>query len=173
LALVFALFCIACSSPVESQDCREKVVTTAESQLYVRELTGRNDGLEVKKYLEVTGLGEGYPWCAAFVSWVFVEAGVTAPHSARVVDWFKTNIVYEREWKKTTVLPEKGMVIGLYYSNLGRYGHIGIVAEKSPGQLRNVVTIEGNTNAAGSREGQGVYRKIRPWKTIAVMADYL
>jgi cell wall-associated NlpC family hydrolase len=179
LALVLALFCVAGSSAVTAGEpphwviqYRENLIATAESQLHVRELTGKNDGPEVVKYLKVTGLGEGYPWCAAFVSWVFAETGGTAPRSARVVDWFKANIVYKREWRKATILPEKGMVIGLYYTNLGRYGHIGIVAENLPGQLRNVITIEGNTNAAGSREGQGVYRKIRPWKTIAVMADY-
>jgi hypothetical protein len=153
-------------------DFRKKIVATAESQLHVRELTGENDGPDVARYLKVTGLAEGYPWCAAFVSWVFAEAGGTAPRSARVVDWFKANIVFKREWKRPTIHPERGMVVGLYYPHLGRYGHIGIVSENIPGQLRNVVTIEGNTNAAGSREGQGVYRKIRPWKTIAVMADY-
>lgn len=179
MALVSALFCYACSISVTAgnppkwvDDYRERIVATAESQLHVRELTGENDGPDVARYLKVTGLDEGYPWCAAFVSWVFVEAGGTAPRSARVVDWFKANIVYKREWRKATIQPEKGMVVGLYYAHLGRYGHIGIVTENSPGQLRNVITIEGNTNAAGSREGQGVYRKIRPWNSIAVMADY-
>ena len=61
------------------------------------------------------------------------------------------------------------MVIGLYYPHLGRLGHIGIVTGFDG---KNIYTIEGNTNAAGSREGQGVYRKIRPLKTVAAMADY-
>jgi hypothetical protein len=176
LALVLTLLCAAGSSSVRAQkseqEFRTNIITTAESQLHVRETTGQNDGPDVKKYLKVTGLGEGYPWCAAFVSWVFQKTGGNAPRSARVVDWFKANIVYKRDWRKTTISPEKGMVAGLYYPRLGRYGHIGIVAQTGPGQLKNVITIEGNTNAAGSREGQGVYRKIRPWRTIAVMADY-
>jgi signal peptidase I len=38
------------------------------------------------------------------------------------------------------------------------FSHTGIVVE----DLGNrIVTVEGNTNKAGSREGDGVYRKIR------------
>ncbi len=33
-------------------------------------------------------------------------------------------------------------------------------------------SIEGNTNRAGSREGDGVYRKIRPKQTVAALGDY-
>lgn len=177
MALVFALLCAFGCPAVTGQpkwetNFRIKIVATAESQLHVREATGSNDGKDIKKYLEVTGLGEGYPWCAAFVSWVFEEAGGTGPRSARVVDWFKSNIVYKSEWRQQNITPEPGMVIGLYYPKLGRYGHIGIVDKVHPGQLHTIITIEGNTNAAGSREGQGVYRKIRPWKSIAVMADH-
>ena len=177
LALVFIVLCpFGCSSvsaqPKWEAALRERIVSVAESQLKVREDTGQNDGKEICKYLRVTGLPEGHPWCAAFTSWVFSEAGGTAPMSARVVDWFDSNVVYKREWRKQTIVPEKAMVVGLYYPNLGRYGHIGIVVHVPPGLIKNITTIEGNTNAAGSREGQGVYRKIRSWKNIAVMSDY-
>lgn len=153
---------------------RQAIVTTAESQLHVREATGHNDGPDVRKYLRVTGLNEGPPWCAAFVSWVFQQAGTPAPRSARVVDWFKTNLVYNARTNLNKYTPPvPGMVIALYYNDLGRLGHIGIVTNQPPGKLKNVYTIEGNTNAAGSREGQGVYKKIRPWSTISAMADHV
>jgi hypothetical protein len=156
------------------QDYRDKIVSVAESQLHVREATGNNDGPEIKQYLAVTGLPEGHPWCAAFTSWVFCEAGSSAaPRSARVVDWFDANVVYKREWRKPVILPRKGMVVGLYYERLGRYGHIAIVAKDEMGSSpRSCVVVSGNTNLAGSREGDGVYRKIYPWSMIAVMADY-
>jgi hypothetical protein len=40
------------------------------------------------------------------------------------------------------------------------FSHIGI-ATSAPDKKGNVETIEGNTNGAGSREGDGVYRKTR------------
>jgi hypothetical protein len=40
------------------------------------------------------------------------------------------------------------------------FSHIGI-ALGSPDKKGNVPTVEGNTNGAGSREGDGVYRKVR------------
>jgi hypothetical protein len=40
------------------------------------------------------------------------------------------------------------------------FSHIGI-AVSPPDEDGNVATVEGNTDAAGSREGGGVYRKSR------------
>ena len=175
--LGLAVFRAAGSLPVDEprwvKEYRNKIVQVAETQLYVRETTGDNDGPEIKIYLAITGLPEGHPWCAAFTAWVFLEAGGVAPRSARVVDWFKANVVYKREWRKPVILPRKGMVVGLYYERLGRYGHIAIVAQDELGSNpRSCVVISGNTNLAGSREGDGVYRKIYPWPIIAVMADH-
>lgn len=151
---------------------REQVVTIAESQVGVREATGNNDGPEVAMYLFNTGLPEGYAWCAAFVSWVFQEAGIKTMRSARVVDWFSKNVVYLKGWQKEAPKLKKAMLAGWYYPELGRYGHIGIIAGWNPG-MKDIITIEGNTNGAGSREGEGVYRKFRPLKNIAVIADYI
>ncbi len=38
------------------------------------EIGGNNKGKWVKKYLQPVGLGEGNPWCAAFLSWCFLQA---------------------------------------------------------------------------------------------------
>ncbi len=153
---------------VSGQPVREKLVTTAVSQLHVRE-QGYNDGKEVRKYLRSTGLGKGYPWCAAFVAWCHDENNIPNPGSARVVDWFDANVIWQKDWRKNQpeVLP--GYVGGLYYEHLGRLGHIFIIEEED---ANNYYTIEGNTNRAGSREGDGVYRKIRSKKNVAVLGDY-
>src|SRR5690606_643242 len=45
------------------------------AEVGVRELSGRNDGERVAEYLRYTDLGEGYAWCASFVSWVYGQAG--------------------------------------------------------------------------------------------------
>lgn len=172
LALLgFALFG-AIGGTAIANNTRNEVLAVATSQLGVREATGHNDGKQVEMYLAVTGLRKGNAWCAAFVSWVFQQAHVKAIRSARVVDWFQKNVVYRKGWQKEVPQLKKAMLAGWYYPELGRYGHIGIIEGWNPG-MKDLITIEGNTNGAGSREGEGVYRKIRPMKNIAVIADYI
>ena len=45
-------------------------------------------------------------------------------------------------------------------------GHTGIVVAVDATGFH---TIEGNTNAAGSREGDGVYRKLHKWSDDAII----
>lgn len=152
----------------DGQPVREKLIGTAVSQLDVRE-QGTNDGKEVRKYLRSTGLGKGYPWCAAFVTWCHEENNIPNPGSARVVDWFDSNVLWKRDWRKNQPESKPGYVGALYYENLGRLGHIFIIEYED---ANNYYTIEGNTNRAGSREGDGVYRKIRSKKSVAALGDY-
>ena len=54
--------------------------------------------------------------------------------------------------------PEPGDVFGIYYRNLKRVGHVGLVKEVLNGVL---ITVEGNTGPDGGRDGDGVYLKKR------------
>ena len=164
--------CIA-GSPVLNQEKakRDKLVNTAESQLFVREKTGHNDGKEVEEYLRVTGLGKGNAWCAAFLAWDHVKNNISSPHSAFCPDWFKSHVVYS-QFSKTIepFISQPGQVFGLYFESKGRIAHVGMIT----GETRfSYNTIEGNTNDAGSREGDGVYRKIRNKRQINKIADYV
>ena len=49
-------------------------IALAEMAAGAREIGGNNRGPWVRKYLALCGLPEGNPWCAAFVSWCYVEA---------------------------------------------------------------------------------------------------
>lgn len=132
-------------------DVRKQVIDSALSQVGVRELTGKNDGIAVEKYLKVCGLGKGYAWCAAFISWNYKVCGVTTYKTAWAPSWFPAD--------KTTIHPktaQPGDPFGLWIG--GRIGHVGFVYKWSD---KVVTTIEGNTNEAGSREGDGVYIKKR------------
>src|SRR5690606_12643905 len=101
-------------------------------------------------------------WCAAFVSWVFAKAGYAAPRTA----WSPALFISSVMTKKI----ERGNVFGIYIANLNRIGHVGIVERKDGDWL---ITIEGNTNSDGSREGDGVYRKRRHLRTIYAYADWI
>jgi hypothetical protein len=66
--------------------------------------------------------------------------------------------------------PQPADVFGLHYANLGRIGHTGILL-KDEGSYW--VTVEGNTNGVGSREGDGVYSKRRRKDQITVISRWV
>ena len=139
-----------------------QVLKIAKSQIGVREATGNNDGRQVEAYLAYTGNKKGEPWCASFVSWVFGKAGYAAPRSA----W--SPALFPKERLVATAIP--ATVFGIYFKAKGRITHAGLVERK---QGSWIYTIEGNTNLAGSREGDGVYRRLRHSRTIKAYADWL
>ncbi|APC43269.1 hypothetical protein Joe_29 [Streptomyces phage Joe] len=104
--------------------------------------------------------GYGWPWCAAFVSWVAHEAGVANlyPHTAgceSAVAWFK----------KAGRFSEYPAIGAQVFFGPGGGTHTGIVVAYT---ATTITTIEGNTNVNGSAEGDGVYRKTRQRKSSFV-----
>jgi hypothetical protein len=174
--IVACLLCILLLSGVawgESVNyCRECVVDHAYTQVGIRELTGNNDGKEVEAFLRYTNLGAGYPWCAAFVASVLHFCGIKNPASAYSPDWFKKNVVYKRDNSRLNdadkVLPSD--VFGIYFPSKGRVAHVGLVVKQDGGYI---VTIEGNTNDALSRDGDGVYCKRRLKSQIYVVSRWI
>ncbi|WP_316801196.1 peptidoglycan-binding protein [Pedobacter frigidisoli] len=146
----------------DSVAARLRIISIAQAQLGVRETTGNNDGVAVENYLRYTGNVKGDPWCAAFVSWVYGRAGLKLPHTAWSPSLFPTN--------RRVNTPQPADVFGIYFPGLKRIAHCGIVKTKRGSWI---VTIEGNTNITGSREGDGVYSKYRHKRTIRYYADWL
>lgn len=132
---------------------------------------GSNRGPEVDEYLRVAGLdpaADSFPWCAAFVYWCFDEAARALGRSNPVV---KTAGVLDH-WNKagqrsiprllssTAInnpsLVQPGLIFIIDTDAPGGAGHTGLVESVTGGKL---VTIEGNTNTGGAREGIGVFRR--------------
>ena len=142
-----------------SQSC---IAETYTSQIGVREATGRNDGKQVEQYLKSVGLGKGYAWCSAFVRWCFDKCGIKttinamalSTHSSKRLVYFKGKFIKE---------PQAGDVFTLYYPKLKRIGHTGFFDKQINSKIYR--SVEGNTNAAGSREGDGVYIKYRSYNS--------
>ena len=134
------------------------------SQLGVRELTGRNDGIQVEGYLQTVGLSKGYPWCAAFVKWCYLKAGVL---SAKQINGMALSVNDRSRWvyanNKFIEEPIAGDAFTLYFPHLKRIGHTGFYDGRLNGSIYK--TIEGNTNSVGSRDGDGTYRKYRSFKS--------
>jgi len=155
--ILLNLFLIVCVVGFAGQN--RSVSDIYRSQIGVRELTGHNDGKQVEAYLASCHLSKGNPWCAAFVTWSYKQAGVKTVVSGYAPNWFpKQNVVYSRKLKKNTT-PGTCDVFGIWFANKKRIAHVGFIDEWPAGSF--AVTVEGNTNEAGSREGDGVYRKRR------------
>ena len=142
----------------------------AASQVGVmEEPPGSNRGPQVDQYLKAVGLDPvdgSYPWCAAFVYWSFQQAATRLEKTNPVI---RTASVLDH-WNKagragtTRVLPDdvqedfslvKPGLIFVMSTGAGK-GHTGLVEGFRDDRL---ITIEGNTNLSGGREGVGVFRR--------------
>lgn len=168
------LFTIVKPLAVQSTLLRIRAMEIMDSQLFVRELTGKNDGVEVEKYLKSVGLGKGYAWCMAFVYWGFQtgskELGVInpVPKTAGVLDCYAK----AKGMHLVTGDPEEG---DQFIMDFGKgAGHTGVVTEVKNGRI---YTVEGNTSADPSysgedREGNGVFERARQISTIKAFLRY-
>lgn len=141
------------------------------AEVGVREVGGENRGRRIGEYLTVTSLGEGYAWCAAFVSWVFARAGYVAPRSAWSPALFpKEKVIWQRGGVVRQDVPQAGDVFGIWFPSLGRIAHVGFVDHWGG---TYVVTVEGNTNDPAIAAQDGVHRKRRLLRSIYQVADWL
>jgi hypothetical protein len=147
-----------------------RVLATAAHEIGVMEVPlGSNRGPLVDEYLRSVGLDptEGsFPWCAAFVFWCFANASQAlnepnpAVRSAGVMDhWRKAGLrgvphITAAAAAETPAMVRGGLVFVM--STGAGTGHMGFVEGLANGKL---ITIEGNTNDGGSREGVGVFRR--------------
>ncbi len=130
---------------------------------------GSNRGTKVDEYLRAVGIDPtkgSFAWCAAFVYWSFARAcaGLERENpvvrTAGVLDhWAKAarkgiNRIPQSAALDNPALVRPGHIFVLGVG--GGAGHTGLVERVADGKL---VTIEGNTNDGGSREGIGVFRR--------------
>jgi hypothetical protein len=133
----------------------QALLAVAVTELGTRE-SSRNSGPRVDEYLASVGLDGGYPWCAAFVHFC---AGKARP--AGFINPCPRTAGALRMWELShpecrTKTPAPGCIFVLDTGATGGAGHVGIVEEVCGDGT--IITIEGNTNSEGSREGDCVGR---------------
>ncbi|MFF4557157.1 CHAP domain-containing protein [Streptomyces sp. NPDC001422] len=134
-----------------------KVYTVAKSQEGYKEGYSHGHWDNREKYAaQVPGMAwvsaGGYPWCALFVAWVALKAGVAGlfPRSASCeygVAWFKQR-------HRFSTYPALGSQVFFGVGNGGT--HTGIVVSYT---ASTITYISGNTNSNGSPEGNQVLTK--------------
>lgn len=145
---------------------RNEVIYLAESQIGVIEKT-ENWGPEIKIYLDSCGFNKPVPWCACYISWIYKCLQLNTPRfSARAASWTELN-QYKNKYDAIS-----GDVFTIYYSELGRVGHAGIIDAIDSDYI---YSIEGNTGGKSGKdwEGDRVMKKLRPWTTIYKTANWI
>ncbi len=130
---------------------------------------GSNRGPKVDEYLKSAGLDPSagsFAWCAAFVYWSFSQAATRlgtpnpAIRTAGVLDhWKKAGQAGITRLLAGQILDDLSLLKpGLVFviNTGGGRGHMGLVEDFRDDRL---ITIEGNTNLPGDREGVGVFRR--------------
>jgi hypothetical protein len=168
--ILLGFICLAFISSFDEPDRnlldRKKLIDIAESQLGIKEKTGNNDGTQIEGYLKTVNLGKGNPYCAAYISWIFWKAGYDQPRTGWSPALFPSSRLVNEA--SGTYLP--GNLIAIYFPSLKRIAHVGMIAYRKNDWI---ISLEANTNLEGSREGDGVYKKRRPLRTIYRFSDWL
>lgn len=142
----------------------ERTLAVLDSQVGVAE-SPSNWGPKVSLYLRAAGIFSPAPWCAALLTWALLEAGADRKKLPKFAastyfwwDWARKNKRLITDGKRA----RRGF-FGVWNGKGG--GHIFAVTR--PQGTYSVMTIEGNTNEAGEREGKYVMRRYRPWSQIS------
>lgn len=145
-------------------------VAVAVSQTFegIKEV-GNNQGFSSKsfeKMMKSVGWYSGAAWCAFSLKLIYKISGI----ETLITGWSPTaynkkHVIFTNGKLYETIQPgDAGTLSYNKYKNVkSRYKGIGhaFIIEKQYGKSA-VVTLEGNTDSDGSREGNGFYRKIRP-----------
>jgi hypothetical protein len=142
----------------------------------------------VAECLREIGLPEGHLWCSAHVVRCFRRAGVRVPSYGKAASWFTpARTIYRADQEQRiatlgqgqlrhrndpSVAPRYGDLVGFTWGG-PRIAHVGFLDDEWNNGRSSVYTNEGNTNLAGSRNGNGVWRNLRHKRMIHVIAKVL
>ena len=134
----------------------DALLTAARATLGIHETGGNNRGPRIDEWLTGVGAAIGSPWCAAWVYGMHDIASrslALANRCPRTAGALKMYHMAPEACRRP--LPAPGDVFVLDTGDPGGFGHVGIVELVTPDN-ETIVTLEGNTNGAGSREGNQV-----------------
>lgn len=142
---------------------------TLKRYIGLTEDTGNNDGYHIEKFTRVACNAEKVMWCAAVVGYGLKVNGHDIPDLGCWSPAYfpKDKIVWEQGDKRSL---KEGDIFGMYFASKGRIAHCGIILEDY-GKWK--VTLEGNTNDAGSRDGNGMFVRLRHVSQIYVVSDWI
>lgn len=151
------------------------IVSTALREVGIEEVNGTNCGPRVDDYKAATNLPphESWPWCAAFVDFCVMKAmekeGISEtatfkrPRTAGAWDLENWSL---KQDNSTQTKRSPGADIKAGDIVIFKFSHVGIAIKDADPHTDTVETCEGNTDVSGSREGGGVFKKVRKLSQI-------
>lgn len=119
-----------------------------------------NAGQAIRAFLKLCGLEEGHPWCMAFVHFIgracfgaLWPLPLSASCAITLAAARKAGLVIDADDA------QPGDLVFMWSATLKRHAHVYILAAPKTGAVWP--TIEGNTNAGGSRDGWGAFQRTR------------
>tara|TARA_R110000868_G_C10868551_1_gene762092 strand:+ start:411 stop:899 length:489 start_codon:yes stop_codon:yes gene_type:complete len=145
----------------------QRLVELASKEVGVKEVGNTNCGERVNQYKKATWLpyGESWPWCAAFIDWLVMtameESGkeYTFERPRTAGAWDLENWSLKQDNSTQTKRDPKAKDIAPGDIVIFTFSHVGLAIDAPAKGL--VQTVEGNSNAQGSREGGGVWKQTR------------
>lgn len=155
-----------------NQSLRNNVISFAKAYLkeHPVEVGGQNMGPWVRYFMD-GNQGEDFPWCAGFVTYLMRQIAQAKGEQCPVERTYSCDVLgYAAKKAGTLVRGNTGDLTKVKAGDIFLvrkapldWSHTGFVIEANADHL---VTIEGNTNDEGSREGYEVCKRIRAYKGL-------
>ena len=144
----------------------DQAVAIAQSEIGTKENPSGSNKVKYNTWYygkEVSG--DSYPWCCAFISWIFKGTNLVKKTAlcADLMQWFMAR-------KQMVERPLKGDIVFFKFGKTTRIAnHVGIVEEASQWPA-NITSIEGNTSVTSDDNGGRVMRRTRSKANIVGFA---
>jgi len=140
----------------------------AKDTVGLREQAG-NRGPAIEVIQRAANVSIGAPWCAAFVNWCAEYASVVKNERSPLESVeFQAYVPSYHKWAKDNGLTipfeevYPGSIFLKWNLDKRRWGHMGFIEYHiNDGVVRQIKTVEGNSNDTGSSEGLEVVRLVR------------
>lgn len=142
----------------------------------IKEVGGDNLGPAVEFFQKLGEIDKKRPWCAAFDNGCAEIAAAKknvrspleyVPLQGYVQSYFEHAV--SADWIVSPEDTSPGCLFLLYFPSLERHAHMGFVRSLSEDGF---MTVEGNSNDDGSREGREVVSKFRPFNDRTVFLHW-
>lgn len=138
------------------------ILAVARSQIGVKEIPAGSNNIKYNTaYYGKTVCGDSYPWCCAFVWWVFQQICAALFYGGGKTAYCPAAEVYAKnhgQWVTSGYRPGDCVLFDFHGGGKGLACHTGIV--ESVGSS-GIICIEGNTSLTSNDNGGAVMRRTR------------
>ena len=141
----------------------QNIISVAESQIGTKEIPANSNNVKYNTaYYGHAVSGDSYPWCCAFVWWVFNQAGAAELfYGGEKTAYCPTLMSYYQSHGQSISKngdPKPGDIVFFNWNGGSTAQHVGIVKSVNG---NSVITIEGNTSASSNDNGGAVMQRER------------